>query len=120
VILLQVHELNKQFGVKTAVDGLTFHLEQGRCTALLGPNGAGKTTTLRMLAGLLAPTSGRITFKGREGVDVQESIGYLPQYPAFYNWMSGKEYLEFSGKLARLTSREAAIRGIALLERVEG
>jgi len=119
VPLLQVDKLTKTYGGgKPAVNELSMQIREGRCTALLGPNGAGKTTTLRMLAGLLAPTSGSIAFKSQEGGDVRESVGYLPQYPAFPNWMSGKEFLTYAGRLAHQSKREAAGRALELLERV--
>ena len=60
--MLQVEALTKKFGDKTAVDGVSFHVDGGEIYGLLGPNGAGKTTTLSMLSGLLAPDAGRITF----------------------------------------------------------
>ncbi|HEY4390150.1 MAG TPA: ATP-binding cassette domain-containing protein, partial [Paenibacillus sp.] len=65
-MIVQVNQLTRKFGERTTVKGISFALEKGSCTALLGPNGAGKTTTLRMLAGLLAPSSGTIT---RSGLD---------------------------------------------------
>jgi ABC-2 type transport system ATP-binding protein len=118
VPLLSVDQLMKRYGDKTAVDKLTFNVVEGRCVALLGPNGAGKTTTLQMLSGLLIPSSGTIRFKNSEVKDIRQSIGYLPQYPAFYDWMSGKEFLEFTGKLAGLSQKEAEKRGSDILERV--
>ncbi|MDF2722948.1 MAG: transporter ATP-binding protein [Paenibacillus sp.] len=116
--LVNVQRLVKRFGAATAVDGLSFEIGEGRCIALLGPNGAGKTTTLNMLAGLLKPTSGDIRFaplsatlgSGRQTGDIRRLIGYLPQYPAFYNWMSGREYLTFSGRIAHLSKEEAKRR----------
>ncbi|WP_419875894.1 ATP-binding cassette domain-containing protein [Candidatus Pristimantibacillus sp. PTI5] len=116
--LLEVGELVKRFGTSTAVDGLSFSISQGRCMALLGPNGAGKTTTLKMLSGLLEPSSGTIQFIDEARIDIRESIGYLPQYPSFFNWMSGKEFLEFTARLARMSSKEAASRADELLKRV--
>ncbi|RKP51552.1 ABC transporter ATP-binding protein [Cohnella endophytica] len=116
--LLEVGGLTKRFGANAAVDGLSFAISQGRCMALLGPNGAGKTTTLKMLSGLLEPSSGTIRFIGEARADIRESIGYLPQYPSFFNWMSGKEFLEFTAKLARIPAKEAASRAKELLERV--
>lgn len=62
--LLQVTNLRKSYGAHVSVNDISFEIEKGRCVALLGPNGAGKTTTLRMLAGLLEPTSGMISFEG--------------------------------------------------------
>jgi ABC-2 type transport system ATP-binding protein len=118
VALLHVDQLTKQYGDKAAVSKLTFTVSEGRCVALLGPNGAGKTTTLQMLSGLLIPSSGTISFENSDGKDIRQSIGYLPQYPAFYNWMSGKEFLEFTGRLARLSLKEAAARARDIFERV--
>lgn len=147
--LVNVQQLVKRFDSANAVDGLSFTIGEGRCIALLGPNGAGKTTTLKMLAGLLVPTSGEIRFAslsqptaagsgnqsgGSPGSsrnklrlltslpgnreDIRQLIGYLPQYPAFYNWMSGREYLTFAGRIARLTKAEAKLRTEEMLETV--
>ena len=116
--LLKASDLVKRFGNTNAVKGINFHIEEGRCVSLLGPNGAGKTTTLKMLSGLLEPTSGSIDFKGEKAKDLRQFIGYLPQYPAFYNWMSGKEFLVFAGQLAKLNRKEAEKRSEELLERV--
>ncbi|MDQ0232582.1 ABC transporter ATP-binding protein [Metabacillus malikii] len=116
--LLKANDLVKRFGKMTAVNGINFHIEEGRCVSLLGPNGAGKTTTLKMLSGLLQPTSGSMEFNGEKAKDLRPFIGYLPQYPAFYNWMSGKEFLVFTGQLAKLSRKEAEKRSEELLERV--
>lgn len=116
--LLKASNLVKQFGNIDAVNKIDFSIEEGKCVALLGPNGAGKTTTLKMLAGLLKPTSGSIEFKGKKGKDLREFIGYLPQSTAFFNWMSGMEFLVFAGQLAKLGRKEAEQRSEELLERV--
>ncbi|MDF2668655.1 MAG: transporter ATP-binding protein [Paenibacillus sp.] len=117
-LLLSVKELTRKFGATTAVNGISFDIEQGRCIALIGPNGAGKTTTLSMLAGLLAPSSGSISFAAAAPKDIRQWIGFLPQHPSFFNWMSGREFLEFSGRLAFLSAREARQRSTELLEAV--
>lgn len=117
-MLLSVKDLTKRFNATTAVNGINFDIQQGRCIALLGPNGAGKTTTLSMLAGLLAPTSGTIQFAAGAPHDIREWIGFLPQHPTFFNWMSGREFLEFSGRLAHLSKRVARERAAELLETV--
>lgn len=118
MVLLKASDLVKQFGNKYAVNGINFEIEEGKCVSLLGPNGAGKTTTLKMLAGLLKPTSGSIEFKEKKAKDLREFIGYLPQSIAFFNWMSGKEFLVFAGQLAKLDRKEAEKRSEELLERV--
>ncbi|WP_404427229.1 ATP-binding cassette domain-containing protein [Ureibacillus chungkukjangi] len=108
----------KKYGSTNAVNGLSFHIDEGRCVSLLGANGAGKTTTLKMLSGLLEPTSGSISFQGTKQKDIRQYIGYLPQYPSFFNWMSGKEFLVFTAELAKLNRKEAEERSEELLERV--
>lgn len=114
--LLKVENLYKRFGKTEAVKGINFSIEQGRCVALLGPNGAGKTTTLRMLAGLQSPTSGAIQFMGMNSGDLRQHIGYLPQYPSFYPWMTGKEYLHYVGQLSGMDSKELKSRADEMLE----
>lgn len=114
--ILEVQQLSKTFGSTHAVKSITFSIEEGRCMTLLGPNGAGKTTTLRMLSGLLTPSQGSIRFAGvTQGEDIRKLIGYLPQYPIFYNWMSGKEYLVYLGQLAMMNKKAAHDRALELL-----
>lgn len=106
--LLTVNNLTKKYGSKTVVDHISFEFGHNKCIALIGPNGAGKTTTLRALSGLLKPSDGTIQFENQEkNHDIRDKIGYLPQYPAFHTWMTGKEFLVYSGKLAKLTKEEA-------------
>lgn len=115
--LLTVSSLTKKYKDTTAVKGVDFSLSTGKCIALIGPNGAGKTTILRILAGLLKPTQGDIIFKGKRDIkDLRKFIGYLPQYPAFPNWMTAKEFLIFSGELAFLSKKEATKRAEQLAE----
>ncbi|MEH6995590.1 ABC transporter ATP-binding protein [Neobacillus drentensis] len=117
--LIQIKGLKKSFQGHEVIKGLDFGLEKGKCIALLGPNGAGKTTTLRMLSGLMKPTEGSITFSdAKKDGDIRHLIGYLPQFPVFYDWMSGLEFLQYVGKLAGLTSKEAKERSLELLELV--
>ncbi|REK71571.1 ABC transporter ATP-binding protein [Paenibacillus paeoniae] len=117
--LLQVKGLTKSFGSVHAVKSIDFSIQEGRCVALLGPNGAGKTTTIRMLTGLLAPTSGEVRFHSlARGEDHRSLIGYLPQTPAFHNGMSGMEYVVYSGRLCGLSASDARKRAMELLERV--
>jgi ABC-2 type transport system ATP-binding protein len=107
--LIRVETLTKKFGDKTAVDGLSFHVDGGEIYGLLGPNGAGKTTTLSMISGLLAPDSGRITF---EGVDLasdplrcKRQLGIVPQDVAIYEELSATENLRFWGSLYGLSGK---------------
>ncbi|MFD0588780.1 ATP-binding cassette domain-containing protein [Paenibacillus sp. GCM10027627] len=117
--LLQVAQLVKTFKATLAVKGVSFTIEEGKCVALLGPNGAGKTTTIRMLTGMLKPTSGTIRFQGfGEGEDWKSMLGYLPQSPSFPPWMTGFEYVVYAGKLCGLSGADAKAGAKKLLERV--
>ncbi|MGG3281241.1 ATP-binding cassette domain-containing protein [Paenibacillus solani] len=116
--LLRVEGLLKQFGQVTAVNRISFQIEKGRCVALLGANGAGKTTTLKMLCGLIKPSGGTIEFSGMNGVDLRQYIGYMPQYPVFYNWMTGREFINYVGSLAHLKRADLKVCTPELLELV--
>ncbi|MUG46589.1 ATP-binding cassette domain-containing protein [Paenibacillus woosongensis] len=117
---LQVDQLTKKFGSRIPVKGISFQLERGSCTALLGPNGAGKTTTMRMIAGLISPSEGRIAVQGRlhSSGEYRSLIGYLPQHPAFYGWMTGEEFVMYAAGLSGLSRQDARKRTLAVLERV--
>ncbi|RXJ02605.1 ABC transporter ATP-binding protein [Anaerobacillus alkaliphilus] len=116
--LVSITGLTKKFGSNVAVNQLNLELQKGVCTALLGPNGAGKTTTLSMLSGIMKPTSGEINFDQGANGDFRKYIGYLPQYPVFYGWMTGLEYLQYVGQLAGLSKPEATKKADELLEMV--
>ena len=118
--VLKVTQLTKNFGKESAVRGLTFQLEQGKCVALLGANGAGKTTTLRMLAGLLQSSAGHIAFGENHDslIDYRKLLGYLPQQPTFYGWMSGREYIRFAARLSGMEKKVADYQSEAVLEKV--
>ncbi|MFZ0370572.1 MAG: ABC transporter ATP-binding protein [Halobacillus sp.] len=116
--MITVQNLSKVYQSNRAVDDISFTLSSGKCIALLGPNGAGKTTALRMMAGLISPTSGTVELLGEHSGDIRSHIGYLPQHPHFHSWMTGKEFLIYAGKLAHLSKKEAASRADQLLTRV--
>ncbi|WP_249872771.1 ABC transporter ATP-binding protein [Oceanobacillus saliphilus] len=117
--LLTVKNLTKTYQDKTAVKNINFEFQYGKCIALIGPNGAGKTTILRTLAGLLKPNEGSVTFTNmKPNDDIRKYIGYLPQYPVFYSWMTGLEFLIYSGRLAFLPKMEAKTRAEELLKKV--
>jgi ABC-2 type transport system ATP-binding protein len=112
---IRITGLTKVFGDTRALDGVDLVVEEGSVFGFLGPNGAGKTTTLRILTGLARPTAGRVRILGRDvtGADdeVRQRIGFLPDVPGFYDWMTGDEFLRFAGGLFGL-------RGNALDDRV--
>lgn len=114
--MITVQHLSKKYGNTTVVDDISFSLAQNRCVALIGPNGAGKTTTLRMLTGLMKPTSGSISFLEQSTLDIREKIGYLPQDPTFYNWMTDQQFLIYCAKLYRFSHTTALHRADELLK----
>ncbi|MEH6990317.1 ABC transporter ATP-binding protein [Cytobacillus firmus] len=114
--VVSITNLKKKFKDQEVIKGLDFQLSEGKCIALLGANGAGKTTTLKMLAGLVKPDSGTIVYEGGEKADFRRLIGYLPQFPVFYEWMTGREFLEYAGQLAGLPKAEAKDRAAELLK----
>lgn len=116
--LLTVENLAKSYGKTAAVQGISFAVEAGHCVALIGPNGAGKTTTLRMLAGLVEPSSGTIRFDGKVVCDIRSYLGYLPQNPGFHEWMTGLEFLVYVGELAGLPKAQAREKSRELLQRL--
>ncbi|TAK27661.1 MAG: ABC transporter ATP-binding protein [Chloroflexota bacterium] len=114
--------LSKSYGRFASLDSLDLAVEEGQVFGFLGPNGAGKTTTVKLLTGLGRPTRGRAWVAG-EPVDASSSsfrarIGYLPEEPAFYNWMAGHEFLTHVGQLFGLRNDDARRRSQELVEQV--
>lgn len=112
--MIQTILLTKRFGQRDALDGLTLTIGGGEIFGFLGPNGAGKTTTIRMLAGMLNPTSGRILICGldmaKEAVDIKRIIGVIPDRPFLYEKLSGEEFLLFLAGIRSLPSADARRR----------
>lgn len=96
---LELRQLTKHFASTCAVDRLDLNVSTGEIYALLGPNGAGKTTTLRMIAGIIPPTSGEIFVGGKnlamEPTEVKSMLFFIPDRPYLYVKLTGREYLEF-------------------------
>lgn len=101
--LVQIEGVTKSFGVKVAVRDVTFSVPSGQICGLLGPNGAGKTTLFRLLMGILKATQGRILIDGLDAfedrVEVKRRIGFLPDEPVFYSYLSGREILQLSAAM---------------------
>jgi ABC-2 type transport system ATP-binding protein len=118
--LLVCRDLRKRFGARTAVDGISFHIDAGETYGLLGPNGAGKTTSIAMVCGLLERDGGEVTVAGQamdiSAVEAKSAIGYVPQDLAIYPDLSARENLRFFGKLQRLTGKQLDERVAAVLE----
>ena len=118
--MIALERLSKRFGPLMAVDALDFTIEAGTVFGFLGRNGAGKTTTIRMMMGLLEPTSGTVRLGGHDiamAPDAAKRVtGYLPDRPHLYDKLTGLEYLGFVGGLFDLGRRDAKQHAMALLD----
>ena len=105
---------------RRALDGLTLTIEEGEVFGFLGPNGAGKTTTLKLLMGLIFPTSGGARILGRaiEDVSMHHDVGYLPEQPYFYDYLTARELLDYFARFFRLSAEERRRRIGSLLDLV--
>jgi ABC-2 type transport system ATP-binding protein len=121
--LIQTKDLVKRFGDKTAVDQVTFQVKAGEVFGFLGPNGAGKTTTIRMIVGLLQPTSGSVKVAGfdlqKQPVQAKAVCGYLPDTPNLYPKLSARELLRFVGDLYEISLEQIEHRSQEMLNLFE-
>jgi ABC-2 type transport system ATP-binding protein len=121
--LIEIQGLSKAYGAFEAVKNLNLSVARAQIFALLGPNGAGKTTTIRMLIGILAPTSGWARIAGqdcfRDRAEVKRRVGYLPDEPVFYDYLRGSEIIRFSGEMHGLSRDEIDRRAQPLVEQLE-
>ena len=115
--MIEVKHLTKRYGKHTAVDDISFTVQDGCIYGLLGPNGAGKSTTMNMITGYLAPTGGTVAIDGH---DVQEEpkeakacIGYLPEIPPLYTDMTVQEYLLFVSELKGKKKKADRVQDVA-------
>ena len=124
---IQIQDLTKDYAVGfwkqrkvRALDHLNLAVQQGETFGFLGPNGAGKTTTLKLLMRLIYPTSGRAEILGKpfDDIAMHEHIGYLPENPYFYDYLTAEEFLVYSAKLFKLSKSVAASRTERLLRDV--
>ena len=121
--MIAIHDLVKKYGSFTAVDGVTLEVARGEIHGFLGPNGAGKTTTIRMIAGLLKPTSGRILVNGHnlasEPERAKASLGFIPDRPFIYEKLTAGEFLRFHAGLYGLDGPGVPERVREMLELFE-
>jgi len=117
--LIEARNLTKRYGDKAAVDNVSFRVDGGEIFGFLGPNGAGKTTTIKMIVGLLQPTSGAVTVCGYDvqiqPVQAKASNGYVPDTPNLYPKLSGRELLRFVGDLYQMDRKQIDYRITELL-----
>jgi ABC-2 type transport system ATP-binding protein len=97
--MIRTYDLIKRFGPKTAVNHLNLHIPEGEFFCFLGPNGAGKTTTIKMLTGLIQPSSGRSEIGGFDiqthPLEAKRLLGYIPDHPFLYEKLTGREFMRF-------------------------
>jgi ABC-2 type transport system ATP-binding protein len=115
-IAVEAHDLVKDFGDKRAVDGVSLSVPAGRIYGILGPNGAGKTTMLRMLLGIIDPSSGTRRLLGRDRpLEAASEVGYLPEERGLYPAMTAREAIAFMGALRGLPLKEGRRRASEML-----
>lgn len=121
--MIAIHNLVKKFGAFTAVDDVSLEVEPGEIHGFLGPNGAGKTTTIRIIAGLLKPTSGRVIVNdhdlAKEPEAAKASLGFVPDHPFIYEKLTAGEFLRFHGGLYGLSDGSVGDRVREMLELFE-
>lgn len=124
--MIRLEKLTKRFKQVTAVDNVSLEVGSGEIYGFLGPNGAGKTTTIKMLAGIMRPTSGRLFIDGldieKHSIEVKRRVGFIPDRPFLYEKLTGLEFMSFMAKLYGLNGdgREERIRKfLALFELAE-
>ena len=118
--MIRLTDVSKKYGTKVAVRDLNLHVPRGELFAFLGPNGAGKTTTIKMLCGLLFPTTGSVVVGGYDlrthGDEARRLISYVPDMPFLYEKLTGREFLQFTCDLYGLEPDRARDRIAAVIE----
>jgi ABC-2 type transport system ATP-binding protein len=109
-LALQATSLSKTFGQTRAVDGISLTMRKGEILGLLGPNGSGKSTTMKMILGILRPDAGSISVYGidvaRDPIGVKKIVGYVPETPQTYEFLTGVEYLDFIADMYGISNAE--------------
>lgn len=117
--MIKIRNLQKRYATAVAVDGLNLDIRPGELFGFIGPNGAGKTTTIKMMMGLIKPSSGSITIDGlnvaEHPVEVKSRIGYIPDRPFVYEKLTGMEYLEFIADLFEMDPETARTRALRFM-----
>ena len=115
---LEIKKVTKSFKGKTAVNNFSMELQAGECVGLIGPNGAGKSTLIKVISDIIHPTAGEVLLNGKKISKMKSEIGYLPQYPNFFHWMTARETLTFMGQLSGLKKEELSKLIPKILEKV--
>jgi ABC-2 type transport system ATP-binding protein len=121
-VVIRAEQLTKRYGANLAVDHIDLEVDAGEIVGILGPNGSGKTTTILMLLGLTEPTGGRAVVAGfdplRDPLEVKRRVGYMPDQVGFYDGLSARDNLAYTGRLAGLPRHEIDARFADAMERV--
>jgi ABC-2 type transport system ATP-binding protein len=121
--MIKLENVTKRYGTKTAVEGLSLEVPAGELFAFLGPNGAGKTTTIKLMCGLLFPTSGRVLVGGfdvqRDGDRARPLLSYVPDQPFLYEKLTGREFLQFTVDMYGMNSGHGQQRIQEVIETFE-
>lgn len=119
-LALEATSLSKSFGQNKAVDSINLSMKKGEILGLLGPNGSGKSTTMKMILGIIRPDSGRISVEGidvaRDPIAVKKVVGYVPETPQAYEFLTGLEYLDFIADMFGIPHEERKERIAQFLE----
>jgi ABC-2 type transport system ATP-binding protein len=118
--MLEARGLTKKYAGSPVLNGVNFTLRPGEVTGYLGPNGAGKSTTVKILTGLLQPSAGGVFWNGRDVsrclVEFKARLGYVPEEPLLYPFLTGLEYLQLTGRLRGISEEAVNRKADALLE----
>jgi len=121
--VLQIDRLTKSYGAITAIQDLTFKASPGEVLGLLGPNGSGKSTTVKILTGLLRPTTGRVLMGGQDVLlrlrEYKAQLGYVPEEPHLYSYLTAPEYLTLVGRLRGVPDSRLAMKIDAFLDALD-
>ena len=121
--MIELFNVVKKFGDLTAVNGVSLSIPRGEFFAILGPNAAGKTTTIKILTGLIRPTSGTASVAGfdvqEQPLEARKRMAYVPDFPFLYDKLTPAEFLRFTGQLFQMTSRQIETESRELLERFD-
>ena len=111
--MIRLENIEKRYGTFQALHPLNLHVRKGEVFGFLGPNGAGKTTTIRMLAGVLVPTAGRVSINGidlvENPIESKRHVGYIPDRPYLYDKLTAREFLQFVGGMYGLSQDEVCL-----------
>lgn len=118
--MIRLENLTKRFGSFTAVDNISLEVPKGSIFAFLGTNGAGKTTTIRMITGVIPPTSGKVFINNydvtKNPIEAKSLMGVIPDRPHLYGRLTGREFLSFMSELYKVERKKANTRIDELLE----